>query len=535
MSRLWLKGWFSLLIPLLLLFACTTPGEPVEQQTQAILPSPTQTTTVLSLQPPQPSPTASAAPPVSSPTAQSTSTPLSTPTSTPIPVITLSVPDSWQAQVQAALGQLNQQNPLRSWRLVDGDQADIHLVDDGAGLIIRETVYVLAVPFTEEHEGLSAEEAQEILRDGGELLPIIPWSEMKADQKALRIDGLGPDENGYPLRESWSLVADSAFSDAVNDLAARLREPENESVVHLLAVGDISLDRSLGEAIRRDDLQYPFSAVADRLQAADISVGNLESALGDTGMPQKKTYTFRAPPEAAVSLASGGFDLLSLANNHGMDYGAEALLQALDLLHQQALSTIGAGKNDAEAYAPQIIEVNGLKTAFFGYANVPVEGGGFDVASWTAENDKPGIAWAEPQIVAEDITAVRDQVDLIVVLLHSGIEYLPTPSDAQQAIAHAAIDAGADLVIGHHAHILQGIEYYKDGVIIYGTGNFAFDIIGPPESAIFHIWLDRDGVREIALEPVIVQFGGKPRLADSSEAEQIRKRFYQLTNQLNIQ
>ena len=157
----------------------------------------------------------------------------------------------------------------------------------------------------------------------------------------------------------------------------------------------------------------------------------------------------------------------------------------------------------------------------------------FDTASWTATEETPGLAWADPQVIAEDLTAIREQVDLIVVMLHSGFEYLPTPSEPQIEAAHAAIDAGADLVIGHHAHILQGIEYYGNGVIIYGTGNFAFDIDGPPETAIFHIWLDGNGVREIAIEAAIVQFGGKPRLAASWEAPAIRNRVYYLSDLLN--
>ena len=528
------KFLLSFLGLLAFLFACMRLDRQADRQSQNILPTVSSTKTAAPESPTLPPPTLPTALATQFQPMPTSSPPLPTPSSTPIPAITLSVPVEWRAQILDKLEQLNQENSQYTWRLVGDDQADVSLVNDASGSIIRETVYALAVPFTEELETLSMDQAEGILRDGHESITILPWMEMRADQKALRIDGFGPADSGYPLRDAWSLVAGTLHQDAANALASLLREPETDSVVHLSAVGDISLDRTLGEVLQQGDLEYPFSAVSDQLQEADISVGNLESALGDSGVPQRKSYTFRAPPEAAASLAMAGFDLVSLANNHGMDYGEEALIQAVDLLTKQGLSTIGAGENDSAAYAPQIIESNGLRIAFFGYANVPIESGGFDVASWTAGENKPGIAWAEPQIVAENIAAIRDQVDLIVVLLHSGIEYLPTPSEAQQSIGHAAIDAGADLVIGHHAHILQGIEYYKDGVIIYGTGNFAFDIIGPPESVIYHIWLDRDGVREIAIEPVIVQAGGKPRLADTSEGDQIRKQVYQLTKQLNV-
>ena len=129
--------------------------------------------------------------------------------------------------------------------------------------------------------------------------------------------------------------------------------------------------------------------------------------------------------------------------------------------------------------------------------------------------------------------AAAPQADLVIVLLHSGYEYVAAPSEPQTAAAHAAVDAGADVVIGHHAHILQGIEFYQDGVILYGTGNFAFEIDGDPETAVFHLWLDAEGVRQIQIEPAIIQFGGQPRPATAAEAYPIRQLIYARTNVLN--
>jgi poly-gamma-glutamate synthesis protein (capsule biosynthesis protein) len=281
-------------------------------------------------------------------------------------------------------------------------------------------------------------------------------------------------------------------------------------------------------------LDYPFVEVMDELRQADITIGNVESALGTVGEPVGKRYPFRAPPEAAESLAQAGFDIVSLANNHAGDYGDEALLEAIDLLQAQGVAAIGAGSNAEEAHQAHIEQVNGLTIAFLGYVNVPVEAStGFDTASWTATSDSPGIAWADPVAIRSDIAAIENTVDLVVVALHSGFEYQAPPSEPQMAAARAAIDAGADLVIGHHAHILQGIEFYNEGTIIYGTGNFAFEIDGPPETAMFDIWLDNNGVREIAVNPVIIQFGGQPRMAESWEAPAIRNRVYYLTTILN--
>jgi poly-gamma-glutamate synthesis protein (capsule biosynthesis protein) len=116
------------------------------------------------------------------------------------------------------------------------------------------------------------------------------------------------------------------------------------------------------------------------------------------------------------------------------------------------------------------------------------------------------------------VAALRPEVDLVVVILHSGYEYIEEPSEPQVAAARAAVDAGADLVVGHHAHILQGIHSYRDGVIAYGLGNFVFNITGPPETAILNVWLDQNGVRQLELIPAIVQQYGQPRPADFAEA-----------------
>jgi poly-gamma-glutamate synthesis protein (capsule biosynthesis protein) len=262
----------------------------------------------------------------------------------------------------------------------------------------------------------------------------------------------------------------------------------------------------------------------------------MESALGSVGTPAEKSYPFQAPPAAAQSLANAGFDLVSLANNHAMDYGAEALLQAIDLLKEQGVTPIGAGANEEAAHTPAIVQINGITLAFLAYVNVPVEGeSGFDTATWTATAVSPGLAWADPDRIRQDVAAIAPTVDHTIVVLHSGYEYIAEPSPPQIAAAHAAIEAGASLVIGHHAHILQGIEFYQNGVILYGTGNFAFQIAGSPETAVFHIWLDKKQIREIGIQPAIIQADGQPRPALPEETAQIRQQLYQLTAILNPQ
>jgi poly-gamma-glutamate capsule biosynthesis protein CapA/YwtB (metallophosphatase superfamily) len=465
-------------------------------------------------------------------------TPTPVPTNTPLPPLTLAVPDSWQPIIGEVLAQAG---TSRSWQIVPTSQpADASLLENGEGQLIWQEAIVIAVPFVTEWEFITQTDAEAIIANGHQLAVVQLWSELTPDWKPLRVDGRYPTDPDYPFHNRLTLASTGSATDlpqAVAELVPILQTAlAPEPTIHLASVGDIMMDRGLGIVIQGGNLAYPFAKVAPLLQNADITVGNMESAMGDVGEPANKSYPFRAPPVAAEALALGGFDVVSLANNHGMDYGPEALLQAIDLLQAQGVAPIGAGANFDAAHTPHITQVNGLSLAFLGYVNVPVEArSAFDTAVWTATDTTPGLAWGYPEVIAADVTAVRDQVDLVIVVLHSGFEYIEEPSEPQVAAAQAAIDAGADMVIGHHAHILQGIDFYNGGVIVYGLGNFAFEIDGPPETAVLNVWLDADGVHTLELIPAIIQKGGAPRLAESWEAAPILSKVYFLTRILNSQ
>ncbi|WP_420642792.1 CapA family protein [Candidatus Leptofilum sp.] len=451
------------------------------------------------------------------------------PTSPPLAPLTLAVPEKWQPLVTTALAEAVTN---RSWQIVPANEpADATLTENGPGQLVWQEPIVLAVPFVTEWETIGQAEAEAILANGHELAVVLPWSELTPDFKPLRVDGRLPTDTNYPFHNRLTLQSENHSANELLPILQTAVAPE--AVVHLVSVGDIMLDRGLGIVLQNGNLAYPFANVAPLLQGADIAVGNVESALGDVGTPELKSYPFRAPPKAAEALALAGFDVVSLANNHGMDYGPEALLQAIDLLQAQGIVPIGAGSNIDAAHTPHITQINGVSLAFLGYVHVPVEVSGFDTAVWTATENTPGLAWADPTVIAADVTAVRPQADLVIVVLHSGYEYIEEPSPPQTAAARAAIDAGADLVIGHHAHILQGIEFYNGGVIVYGLGNFAFEIDGPPETAVLNVWLDANGVRSLELIPAIIQEGGQPRLAESWEAAPILRQVYFLTRILN--
>jgi poly-gamma-glutamate synthesis protein (capsule biosynthesis protein) len=377
---------------------------------------------------------------------------------------------------------------------------------------------------------ISLPEAEQILTEGSPYIAVMDWSEITPNMRSLLVDGHHPSDPNYPVRDEWSLHSSPGFESAAEELAPWLnQELTSDAVIHLTAVGDVMLDRALGEAVLAGDVGYPFAQVEGMLSTADITIGNLESALGDLGTPENKGYTFRAPKETVETLSLAGFDLFSLANNHAMDYGAEGLIQAIQLLEARGINTIGAGADDAAAHHPVTFEMNGIKLAFLAYVDVPVEFRGFDAHAWIAGENHAGVAWAEPARIRTDVADAISQADLVVVILHSGYENVIQPSPPQVAAAHAAIEAGAKLVIGHHTHVLQPIELSSDGVIAYGLGNFAFEDAGPPETGLLNIWIDARGVRELELVPLLLDSDGRPFPASEEISNAILESFYTMT------
>ena len=314
-----------------------------------------------------------------------------------------------------------------------------------------------------------------------------------------------------------------------------LPSPTPEPVT-LAFVGDVMLGRSLGQYIEWGQLDYPFEHVKDVLSSAEFTVANLESALGDTGERVPKGYTFRAPPAAAIVLADAGIDLVSLANNHALDYGEVALEQGIGLLSDAGVASVGAGMNEAAARRPFVTTIRGISFGFLSYVHVPVEWRGFDTQTWQAIGESPGMAWADPELISADVGQLSSAVDHVIVLLHSGFEGVPEPSPPQVAASHAAVDAGASLVVGHHAHLLQGVEQRGESVIFYGLGNFAFDFdeANLTPSVILQVSVSQDRSMAWDFVPVMVASNGQPRLALSAEAEAIFKRLEYVNSLIGV-
>lgn len=241
------------------------------------------------------------------------------------------------------------------------------------------------------------------------------------------------------------------------------------AALRLAAVGDIMLGGSAAPALRREGYDYPFVLVQPILRQADVVFGNLEGPLTDAGQAEPdKRYVFRSPPaKVAPALAAAGFTVVSLANNHTMDYGVEGLKQTMAALDEAGIQHTGAGMNLQEARRPAFVKSGDYTLGFLAYSLI------FPESFW-AQGQRPGTAFGHASHVRADVAAARDQADVVVVSFHWGREATTELRDYQSKLAHAAIDSGATVVLGHHPHILQGIEYYKHGIIFYSLGNFVF-------------------------------------------------------------
>jgi len=237
----------------------------------------------------------------------------------------------------------------------------------------------------------------------------------------------------------------------------------------LLFVGDVMLSRGVGARMEsQDDWTLPFQEIAATLRRADLRFCNLECPISDQGRNLHHLYSFRADPRALAGLKAAGFDIVSQANNHAFDWGPAALVDSLDRLRAAGIRPVGAGQNALAAHYPVLINAGGLRLAFLGYV-------GIEPKEATAGADRPGVAWLEPAQVLADIRFARPLADLVIVCPHWGVEYALKPTRDQVEFAHRMIEAGADLIVGSHPHVVQPLETYHGRWIAYSLGNFVFD------------------------------------------------------------
>jgi poly-gamma-glutamate synthesis protein (capsule biosynthesis protein) len=315
-------------------------------------------------------------------------------------------------------------------------------------------------------------------------------------------------------------------------MCAVSRADESNRVL-LYAVGDVSLGRGIGNSVKKRGPDYPFSAVSATLHEADIVFGNLESILGDKEDKLRfpgKPYNFLAPLDSAAALKRAGFDLLSLANNHALDYGESAIKKTGDALNGADILFLGAGKGLTQAREAVIITIAGVNIAFLGYGM----GHSSDIYA-TAK--RGGIAPIRSDYIKKDITALKGKADVVIVSLHWGFEYKDTPEKWQRDLARNIIGWGAGAVIGHHPHVMQGIELYKGRPIAYSLGNFLFDQKdhGTDSSVILALEFTGKAITGISVIPLDRFNTYFPRLAKGKAKKEIVENLKRLSAPLNTE
>jgi poly-gamma-glutamate capsule biosynthesis protein CapA/YwtB (metallophosphatase superfamily) len=237
--------------------------------------------------------------------------------------------------------------------------------------------------------------------------------------------------------------------------------------------GDVHFEGSLGVRLATDP-ETALAPIAPLFAGADVVMVNLETAVGESGVPAKKQFVFRAPPSAFRALRAAHVDVVTMANNHGMDFGAAALEESLEAADAESVVVVGAGLDAHAAYSPWWVDRNGERIAIFGATQVL---DGELERSWTATDAKSGLASAKHgalQRLLSAVRAARSHADVIVVYLHWGRELAPCPTPAQRGLTRSLVAAGADVIVGSHAHVLLGRGYLGRAFVDYGLGNFVF-------------------------------------------------------------
>lgn len=302
-------------------------------------------------------------------------------------------------------------------------------------------------------------------------------------------------------------------SEFTNFKARKLELPSEPEEASLIFVGDVMLSRDVATKMRaKKDINYPFSAMGDYLRGADMVFGNLESPI--VAGREIKTYemVFHADPGAERALADANFRVMSLANNHILNFGAEGLASTYKFLDAEGIQYSGAAD---DPYAPVYREIKGMRFAFLSYAQNNFVNKNADVAVMDAKKMQGAVRRA------------RGEADFVIVSMHAGEEYQAEPGRTQTDFARAAVDAGADMVIGHHPHVVQSAEIYKGKYIFYSLGNFVFDQMWSEETRrgiAVKAFFTKSGVSKIELMPVKIFDYAQPQPADEKTGAAIAAR-----------
>jgi len=249
---------------------------------------------------------------------------------------------------------------------------------------------------------------------------------------------------------------------------AAFGQTQPKQAVRVVLGGDIMLARFVWmTAQQHKDPAWPFQKIAAVFREADLAFANLESPFAETGPYFENRMVFRTHPSMVEGLLAAGIDVASTANNHSRDAGPRGIEYTLEHLNKHGIEGVGTVRGAADKHEGVVMERKGVRFGFLAYT--------FDQRNGNHLNDDPRVAMMNPVSLPAEIAALRTKCDVVIVSMHAGVEYVPRPNAQQTRFARAAIDAGATVVVGHHPHVFQPAERYKDGVIFYSLGNLVFD------------------------------------------------------------
>ncbi|HEY4523582.1 MAG TPA: CapA family protein [Candidatus Paceibacterota bacterium] len=316
------------------------------------------------------------------------------------------------------------------------------------------------------------------------------------------------------LDEKVALGERVASGEKVVKQSAISTQEKNNKSVKLIFVGDIMLDRGVKSIVMKyggGDFTFPFQKIKPTLDTADFVFGNLEGPLSDQGSNTGKLYSFRMPSEAVNGLKYASFKALSGANNHSDDWGRTAIKDTRDRLLAAGILPLGIGTEE-EAYAPKLIDIRGIKITLLAFTD-------FDVLE--AKGEQIGAALAREEKISGAIEQAKaNYANLIIVSFHFGEEYMAQESRRQEKLARFAIDKGADLVIGHHPHVVQPLKQYKGKYIAYSLGNFVFDQNFSEDTkhgGLLIVEADLNGITSAELKQIEFNKYFQPQLVDSND------------------
>ena len=373
-------------------------------------------------------------------------------------------------------------------------------------------------------------------------LALVPVEYADWTVRNLGIDGFYPAQGrGAPitaafapfmlrLAESKALVAAGLNVRALAGMLAPVLASTTPTF-DMAVAGDIILGRGVNnKMVAYNDYLYPYRKVRDEFMSADWRVANLECTITNLVSPPRDpfTFTFVTAKRAVDGLVYSGIQTVSVANNHADNAGVDAFVDMLHTLRDHNIAYCGGGNNLVEARRPAIQTVKGVRVALLAYNEVP-PGGPY------ASAGSPGIAPVDLVTLSHDIAAARQQADLVIPFFHWGIEYTKDPTSHQQQVAHTAIDAGADMVLGSHPHWIQAMEAYKGRLIVYCLGNFIFDqdwSVPTLEGTMLHLYWRGTTLASIRFVPYRIMDRCQPTIVSPAHAVDIFDRMWSGTDLL---